>query len=172
LGFNNGPLTITDKKLLEAAARTHLRAGLTIAAHTANNPEGAFEQLEILSAANVSPAAWIWTHAHDVPTNDWLLEAAKNGAWISFDGYRPQNHERFLSGVKAMKSAGYLDQLLLSHDGDGYPQKGKMPSSLSIQLLTDFLPELLRSGFTKEDVHQLMVKNPGKAFAVRVRSLK
>jgi predicted metal-dependent phosphotriesterase family hydrolase len=172
LGFNSGPLSAIDKKLLEAGALTHLATGLTIAAHTANNPGAATEQLNILKANNVSPTAWIWTHAHDVPTNEPLLKAAETGAWISFDGYQAQRKERFLQGVHAMKQAGFLDRVLLSHDGDGYPQRGKIPSRLSISLLTDFLPALMNAGFSQKDIHQLTVINPSKAFEIKTRNTK
>ena len=171
LGFNNGPLTAVDKKLLRAAAITHLASGLTIAAHTSNNPDGAFEQLDILRINKLSPSAWIWTHAHDVPSDEPLLKAAGMGAWISFDGYRDEKHERFLQGLQAMKKAGYLDHVLLSHDGNGYPQRGKMPSRLTIDLLTNFLPALISSKFSESEIHQLTVVNPARAFAISVRRL-
>jgi len=171
LGFNNGPLTAVDKKLLQAAAITHLASGLTIAAHTANNPDGAFEQLDVLRKNKLSALAWIWTHAHDVPSDDPLIKAAGMGAWISFDGYRDEKHDRFLQGLQVMKKAGYLDHVLLSHDGNGYPQRGKIPSRLTIDLLTNFLPALRSSGFSESEIHQLTVVNPAKAFAVRVRKL-
>lgn len=171
LGFNNGPLTSIDKKLIKAAATTHLATGLTIAAHTSNNPNGAFEQLDILRLNKVSPNAWIWTHAHDVSDHDFLFKAARLDAWISFDGYSKENHERFLEGIAAMKKEGYLERLLLSHDGDGYPQKGKMPSQLRINLLTDLLPALSKTGFTQEEIKQLTVVNPSRAFAVKIRNI-
>jgi len=169
LGINSGPLQAIDKKLLEAAAITHLATGLTMAVHTTDNSDAAFEQLSILKTHHVSPSGWIWTHAHVLSTNEPLLKAAKIGAWISFDGYHVQKQERFLSGLHAMKQAGYLDQVLLSHDGDGYPEKGKMPSRLSLDLLTDFLPALLKSGFSQADIQQVTVTNPSNAFAVKIR---
>ena len=150
---------------------THLECGLTIAAHTANNPDGAFQQLQVLKQNKVSPSAWIWTHAHDVPTNEPLLKAAEMGAWISFDGYKIEKNERFLDGLVSMKKNGFLGQVLLSHDGNGYPQKGKMPSRLTIMLLTDFLPLLLQAGFTASEIRQLTVTNPAKAFAIKTRTL-
>lgn len=171
LGFNSGPLSAVDKKLLEAGALTHLATGLTIAAHTADNPEAAYDQLNILRKKNVSPTAWIWTHAHTVPASEPLLKAAKMGAWISFDGYQAQKQDWFLKGVHALKNAGYLDRVLLSHDGNGYPQKGKMPSRLSLDLLNDFLPALIKSGFTQSDIQLLTVTNPSNAFAVKIRSI-
>lgn len=169
LGFNPGPLGEVDKKLIHAAAITHLASGLTIAAHTSNNPAGAFEQLDILMSQKVSPSAWIWTHAHDVPDNEPLFKAARLGAWISFDGYRPEKHDRFVEGVQSLKKAGFLNRILLSHDGNGFPQKGKMPSRLKLDVLTQLIPVLLKSGFAQSDIQQITVKNPSLAFGVKVR---
>ena len=160
-----------DQKLVRAAALTHLATGLTIAVHTTDNIEAAFDQLSILSESKVSPTAWIWTHAHVVSVNEPLIKAAKKGAWISFDGYQDQRHDRFLEGLVAMKKEGYLDRVLLSHDGNGYPQKGKMPSRLSISLLTNLLPALLKSGFTESDINQMTVTNPSIAFEVKIRKI-
>lgn len=60
---DKGPLTPVQRKLIEAAAITHLKTGLTIGIHTGDGA-AAMEQLEILKAQGVSPAAKIWFHAH------------------------------------------------------------------------------------------------------------
>ena len=93
------------------------------------------------------------------------------GAWISFDGYKVEKNERFLDGLKALKKNGFLNQVLLSHDGNGYPQKGKMPSRLTIKLLTDFLPLLSKSGFTASEIEGITVNNPARAFVLKVRTV-
>lgn len=171
LGINSGPLSLVDKKLVAAAAITHLTTGLTIAVHTGDNTEAAFEQLGILKETGVAPSAWIWTHAHAVPQNEPLVKAAHMGAWISFDGYRVNRQERFVEGIKAMKEAGYLHRILLSHDGNSYPQKGKVPATASLLLFTELLPALRKVGFKKRDINEMTITNPSKAFGVRVRRL-
>lgn len=169
LGVNAGPLKDIDRKLIIAGAMTHLATGLVIAVHTADNTEAAFQQLDILREQNVSSSAWIWTHAHVVSSNEPLIKAAALGAWISFDGYQEDKQERFLSGIEALKTRGYIKQILLSHDGNGYPQKGKLPSRLSLSLFNHFLPILKKFGYTHEEINQIMVNNPASAYAVRIR---
>lgn len=169
LAINSGPLKAIDKKLLQAGALTHLATGLTIAVHTTDNAEAAFQQLTILREYGVSPEAWIWTHAHVLTKNEPLLEAAKMGAWISFDGYQPQKKERFLQGLHTLKEAGYLNRVLLSHDANSYPQKGKTPSRSSLSIITDFIPALLADGFTESDIDTLTVTNPANAFEIKIR---
>jgi phosphotriesterase-related protein len=169
LGVNAGPLTDIDKKLITAGAMTHLATGLTMAVHTTDNTQAAFQQLEMLRELNVLPSAWIWTHAHDVNSNEPLIKAAATGAWISFDGYQEQKQDRFLSGIKALKNEGYIKQILLSHDGNGYPQRGKLPSRLSLSIFNHFLPILKSAGFTQEEINQIMISNPATAYAVKIR---
>ena len=54
IGVDGGPLTDVNRKLVQAAARTHLQSGLTIAAHTGDG-QAALEQLEILAQEGVEP---------------------------------------------------------------------------------------------------------------------
>ena len=61
---DNAPLTNAQRKIIEAAALTHLATGLTIAVHTGNG-EAAKEQLTILNSYGVSPSARIWVHAQN-----------------------------------------------------------------------------------------------------------
>lgn len=58
----NDSLISMHKKLVQAAALTHLETGLAIMSHT--GPEKpAFDQISILAEYGVSPEAFIWTHA-------------------------------------------------------------------------------------------------------------
>ena len=82
-----GPESLSEfhKKLVEAAARTHLKTGLTIASHTGPSVP-AFEQIEILKKEGVSPEAFIWVHAQNEKDLSAHIKAAKLGAWIGLDG--------------------------------------------------------------------------------------
>src|SRR5262249_39166276 len=88
LGFNGGPLTAAEQKLIRAAAIAHRETGLTIGAHT-GPAVSAFEQLSALSNAGVRPSAWIWIHAQNEKDLSFHVRAARLGAWVSFDGVRP-----------------------------------------------------------------------------------
>ncbi|HZE84826.1 MAG TPA: hypothetical protein VE035_10995, partial [Puia sp.] len=61
---DGAPLTAAQRKVIEAAAITHLATGLTIAIHT-DGGEAAKEELRILAANGVSPEARIWVHAQN-----------------------------------------------------------------------------------------------------------
>ena len=169
IGVNNGPLNEADRKLVEAAARTHMKSALTIAAHT-GDAAAAMEELEIVQAAGVHPSAFIWVHAQGKGTENHL-KAARAGAWVEIDGISEQNYIDHAQQVKALRDADLLNRVLVSCDAGWYrvgePQGGTYRSHAV--LLERFVPELRKQGFSDEEVNQLLVTNPADAFTVRIR---
>jgi len=88
IGIDGEPLSEIDAKIVRAAAITHRRTGLTIAAHTGNNPIAVSEQIRILGEEGVHASAWIWVHAQNLESPLDLMSAAEAGAWIEIDGIR------------------------------------------------------------------------------------
>ncbi|RMH60996.1 MAG: phosphotriesterase [Bacteroidetes bacterium] len=171
IGVDGGPLSDVDRKLVRAAARTHRRTGLTIAAHT-GPAVPAFEQLEILAEEGVSAEAWIWTHAQNEHDPAHHVAAARRGAWVAFDGVAPASLERHVALVRTMKYHDLLERVLLSQDA-GWYHVGE-PGGGDIRpftfFFTDFLPALRAAGLTEADLTQLTVTNPARAFTVQVRT--
>ncbi len=174
-----GPLSEVDKKLVEAAALTHLETGLTLQVHTSDNVNAAQKQLEILAENGVSPEAWVWVHAQNVNNVDHLKKAADKGAWISLDHlFTPYYFNNKKQGentlnihfnhLKELKEAGYLSQVLISHDGSTYPPEGVAFRPMDI-LVNSFIPMLKAGGFSEREIKQLTVTNPGEAFKIRKR---
>jgi predicted metal-dependent phosphotriesterase family hydrolase len=161
-----GPLSDVDRKLLVAAVRAHAQTGLTIQTHTGDNWLAVQEILSILRLENVHPSAWIWVHAHHVRGVECVAEAAEQGAWISFDALNEESAPHILGLVQGMKERGHLGNVLLSHDGDSYMNGQSRPYHF---LFTDFIPTLERNGFTRQEIEQLTVANPRRAFALQVR---
>ena len=162
----DGPLSEVPEKLIRAAALTHLQTGLTIQTHTGDNPAAAFAMLDLLEREGVSPSAWVWVHAHAVPSIEPLLRAARRGAWISLDGISDRSAAHILSQLQALKSEGFLGQVLLSHDGDSFTSDGGLrPYEY---LLTTFLPQLKQNGFSQAELDQMTIHNPAQAFAVSI----
>ena len=162
------------QKLIRAAARTHLQTGLTIASHT--GPDGpALTQLKILSEEGVSPEAFIWVHAQD-GTPEGFLKAMSQGAWISFDNVEADSVRvaELVLTLTNLKTKGYLDHILISHDAGWYNagEKGGGTFRGFTDIFTHLLPELKKQGFTKDEIDQLLIKNPVQAFKVRIRNLK
>jgi phosphotriesterase-related protein len=171
IGVDAGPLTEVNRKLVRAAARTHLDSGLTIAAHTGDGT-AALEELKVLREEGVEGSAFIWVHAQNERDTALHARAAEQGAWIEFDGISPQTLTRHVDLVKDLKSRGYLGQVLLSHDAGWYhvgePGGGKFRPYDT--LFTAFLPALKEARFSPEEIDRFLSENPRRAFTIRVRA--
>jgi len=169
IGVDAGPLSDLDRKLIQAAARTHRATGLTIASHTSGSHEAVQEQLVVLIQEGVSADAWIWVHAQKVEDPGYLVRTAATGAWIELDGIREETLPKHLECLALLKKKGYLRQVLLSHDGNSF-RYGDRPFKPYEALFTHFIPALKSAGYSPEEIHQLTVENPRNAFTVRIRA--
>lgn len=170
IGVEGDSLSELHRKIVRAAARTHLLTGLSIASHT-GPAHLAFEQIEILKEEHVSPEAFIWVHAQSEKDISNHVKAAALGAWISLDGINDGNSGDYLRMVKNLKDNKLLNRVLLSHDAGWYdPGKdngGKYRGYTSLFLT--LLPVLEENGFTKRDIIQVLKINPANAFSINVR---
>ena len=173
-------LSEEHRKIITAAAITHLKTGLVIASHTGpDNP--AFAQIDILKENGVDPSAFIWVHAQR-GTIEGNIRAAKEGSWISLDNIHdrrniqpgaPNSIEWYADRISRLKSEGLLSRVLISHDSGWYdPAK---PGGGTINGYNDifdsFIPALKEKGFTDNEIDQIMVKNPQEAFKIKIRKL-
>lgn len=172
IGVDDGKLSDVHRKLVRAAARTHLACGLTIAAHTGNG-EAAMDELQVLKAAGVAAGAFIWVHAQNERDSDVHARAAELGAWVEFDNVSPKDLGRHVQMVQAMKQRGLLNRVLVSHDAGWYevgkPNGGKFRPYDT--LFKEFLPALKEAGFNQNEINQLLVVNPREAFTIKVRGV-
>ena len=171
IGVESGNLSALHKKLVIAAALTHLKTGLTIASHTGPGSP-ALEQIKILKNEGVEPNAFIWVHAQVEKDTRLHIKAAKTGAWISFDGLDDNNTEDYLRMIKNMKENQMLDRVLLSHDA-GWYHPGEVNGGTYrgyTPLFLKLVPLLKKEKFSDKEIDQLLVSNPAEAFTIRVRS--
>jgi phosphotriesterase-related protein len=172
LGFNGGPLTPAEQKLIRAAAVTHRHTGLTIGAHT-GPAVSAFEQLSELQKAGIHPSAWIWIHAQNETDPSQHIRAARAGAWVSFDGVSTATLTKHVDLVKRMKSEGLLNHVLVSQDAGWYhvgePHGGTFRTYETV--FTEFIPALRAAGFTEAEIRTLFTNNPANAFSISTRTI-
>jgi phosphotriesterase-related protein len=166
IGVDPGPLSRIDEKLVRAAALTHRRTGLPIASHTGDGT-AALAQLDRLEIEGVAASAFIWVHAQNERDSAAHVRAARTGAWLSFDGISETSLDRHVQLVMAMRAGGFLERVLISQDAGWYrvgePGGGTFRGYETI--FVDFLPALRQAGATEEDVEQLLVTNPRRAFS-------
>jgi len=167
LSADNGPLSSLQKKMIEAGAITHLETGLTVAVHSGDG-NAAREELNILMQHKVPAHSFIWVHAQNEKDRSYFSEAAGKGAWVEFDGLSSENVQEYVSLLKFMKQNNLLHRTLVSHDAGYYsvgePNGGQFRSYTT--LFTHLIPALEAEGFTKEEIEQLIIKNPAKAYSI------
>jgi phosphotriesterase-related protein len=168
----DGPLSEIHKKIVQAAAITHLQTGLTICSHT-GLASAAFEQLDILQTAGAHPSAFVWVHAQAEEDKNHFIKAAKSGAWISLDGIGWGDFDNYANSISLLKSNRLLDKVLVSHDAGWYkpeePEGGEFKGYTNI--FAELFPRLKEKGFSEKDFERLLTSNPAKAMGVRIRKL-
>ena len=160
------------EKLVRAAAMTHLGSGLSIASHT--GPANlAYRELEILKEEGVAPDAFIWVHAANEKDIQKLVEAAKEGVWISIDKLNEKNVPEVALIIKTLKESGVLDRVLVSHDAGWYDPARENGGNFRgfTTLFEKLLPALRKEQFTDEDINALLVSNPARAFEISIRKI-
>jgi len=172
------PLSGLHRKIVQAAVLTHLETGLTIVSHTVGDVP-ALEQIDLLKNEGISPSAWVWTHAQS-GSLDANIRAADEGAWISLDGINYDSSQEpgkegsiewFAARIGQLKEAGFLDKILISHDAGWYT--AQEPNGGDFRGYTDIfdhlIPALKKNNFSDEEIRQLTVVNPQRAYGIRVR---
>jgi predicted metal-dependent phosphotriesterase family hydrolase len=170
IGVDNGNLSDLHKKLVVAAARTHLKTGLTIASHT-GPAIPAFEQLEILKIEGVAPEAFIWVHAQSEKDLSNHVKAARMGAWIGLDGLDDNNVPDYIRLIKNLRENNLLNKVLLSHDAGWYHPGEENGGEYRgyTTLFEKLVPALRYENFSEKEIKQILVLNPAKAFEIGVR---
>jgi phosphotriesterase-related protein len=172
IGVDKGPLSEIDRKLVEAAAKTHLKTGLTIAAHTGDGI-AALAELETLRQESIHPSAFIWVHAQNESASELHVKAAREGAWVEFDGIQESTRSRHIQLLKNMVGNGLLERVLISQDAGWYhvgePEGGNYrPYTF---LFEQFVPMLRESAFSPQQIRTLLLDNPRTALTPHVRRL-
>jgi phosphotriesterase-related protein len=164
-------LSPVHEKLVRAAARTHLRTGLTINAHTGPDAP-VLAELRVLKEEGVDPSAFIWTHAQG-GTQAVHIEMAREGMWISLDNVMVDNIDLYVSMLQNLKNHKLLNRVLLSHDAGYYDviDPAATPFRGYTAIFSHLKPALLSNGFTEDDWQLMTVSNPREAYIVRIRKL-
>jgi phosphotriesterase-related protein len=173
ISVDGKPLEDINRKVVEAACITHIATGLVIMSHT-GLATPAFQQLEILREYGIHPSAFIWTHAQSEQDSDKLTEAARKGAWIAFDNFKPEQLQRYVNFALLMKKEGLLNRLLFSHDAGWYrpgePNGGSFRGFTDIQKI--LIPALEKNGLVQQDIYNLFTANPILVFQVKKRMIE
>ena len=173
ISVNPSHLSDISLKLIQAAALTHLKTGLTIASHT-GPAIPAFEQMEVLKSNRIDPAAFIWVHAQNEADHNQYIKAAREGAWVSLDGLSEKNIQDYLEKLTHLKREKCLHRVLMSHDAGWYdPEKSDGGEFREFTVLfRKMIPAMEQEGFSEAEIMQIIQENPANALAMGVKKLK
>lgn len=166
-------LSAAHLKIITAAALTQKETGMVIASHTGPDAP-AFAQISVLKSHDIDASNFIWVHAQG-GSLDGNIKAAQLGSWISLDNVNLKRKpgsdydiEWYASRINSLKEAGYLHQVLISHDA-GWHNPGEVDGGEFrgfTGIFTDLLPALRSKGFSEEELKLLLEVNPRKAFSL------
>jgi len=162
-------LSSEEERVLRAAGRAHNATGALVSIDTFHG-ESAKEKLALLEEEGVRPERIVVGHLGDRRCLDYYEEIAQGGAYLGFDhagmvNYAPD--EWRVEMIKGLIERGYEDQIVLSMDvhrraywrclgGIGYDY-----------LLTSFVPLMLQSGITQEQINTMLIKTPMRLLPFR-----
>lgn len=172
-----------EEKNLRGAARASARTHVPLSIHTigVSAPDTRRRVLDIVEEEGADVRHTMMDHMTIRPTGfDTQLELASRGAFLGYDSVSSDfewgergsglcDHE-IAADVKRLIDAGFINQVLLSHDlhlkimltaygGGGYGY-----------ILRTFVPKLRAHGITDEQITTLLVENPRRYFAARYRA--
>ena len=158
-------ISAAEERSFRAAARAHLRTGVTISTHAARWPVG-IAQLDILTHEGVDPQRVIVGHSDTVHDPDYHVALAERGAWVEFDtvdGDSDYDIAREIEYILNLERAGHLDRLLLSQDICLRSQFTTYGGIGYTFLLDRFVPMLRDAGLSVEQITMLLEENPRRA---------
>jgi phosphotriesterase-related protein len=170
---DEGPTPLEERNLAAASIASQL-TGAVVASHTANGI--VFEnELKLLEKSELDPSNFIWVHANLEPDSKKHIDAAEVGVYVEFDavGAQWQPQEAMINGVITLLEAGYIDNILLSHDAGWYEpgsSSGEPEDGIRgyTALVDDFIPALISRGVSEEEINQITHENPARAFSLRL----
>lgn len=169
IGTERGHIPPAVERVFRAAGRAHRETGIPILTHTTHWGELALDQLDLLAEEGVGPGVVIVSHLGDRRGVDHLLPIAERGAWINIDnlafvdGYAPLSFR--IDNIAAMCRLGLAHRVMLSNDICELGQLAAYGGVGYDNVITNVLPLLRAEGVSEEDIHQMTVINPSKAFA-------
>jgi predicted metal-dependent phosphotriesterase family hydrolase len=195
LSQNDTGMTLTEKKVLEAACLVAKETDATIASHITSGP-AAMSVMDALEGfgCDLHRYRFVWIHTqvtaraegatlegswgtgHD-PGFDYLLAAVERGAYVSLDGIGSGFWTDFYGGfelnlgwIEDLVAAGYEDRIIIGADtgwyDPGYPgQEVSWPGSQDYNSIFEFADYMASEGVSPALIGRLMHDNPFAAYA-------
>lgn len=168
IGADRSVISAAEERSLRAAGIAQRETGLAISLHAARSTVGR-DMLEVLDSEGVPRDRVILGHLDTVRDSEFILEAARSGVMLEFDGFISTNEyetSRDIGSVVALIEAGYEHQILISHDAfltSHYPEFGGPGLT---RILEDIVPRLREAGVSSTQLDLILRTNPQRVLAL------
>ena len=161
--------TSHEKKIIAAAAEAHRLTGAPILTHTEEGTAG-LEQIRLMTELGVRTNKIVLSHLDRRPDLPYHREILASGAFVEYDSaFRwktTANPTRDL--IEALFADGFGGQIMLGMDAARSTYWHSFGGAPGLTyLLTTFTASLISRGLTTDDLKQIFVDNPARAYAFR-----
>ncbi|CEM61625.1 phosphotriesterase family protein [Treponema phagedenis] len=161
-GTSKDEMTLMEQKVFDAMAIAAVKTKALVTTHTTLGSIGD-KQADYLIAHGVDPKKIIIGHMDLSQDMEYMISVLKKGVTIGVDTIGKLNYcpDTFrVDALKRIKDEGMLSQVVLSMD---ITRKSSLKYRGGIgytYIFEEFLPMLKKSGFTKNDIDELLLSNP------------
>jgi phosphotriesterase-related protein len=170
---DEGEIFPLQEKLLRAAIKTSLETGLRIQCHVWNELS-VKRTFEILEEENLPFDNFIWVHADAKLDITIILEVAKKGMWIEFDGIAgAESYEKYPPAIKTLIEKNLISQLLFGQDSGSFKVKENSDEN-KIQTIRPyatffdkFVPYVDKEGIDQEIINKVITENSRRVLTIK-----
>ncbi|HUU78716.1 MAG TPA: hypothetical protein VMX55_10245 [candidate division Zixibacteria bacterium] len=169
---DEGEVFPLQERLLRAAIQTSKKTGMRIHCHVFREPS-VLKTVEILEEEKFPFENFIWVHADACYKIPLMIEYAKKGMWIQFDGIAgAKDFERYPPALSKLKKENLISKILFGQDSGSFKVK-KNREENNIQTIRpyaiffdDFVPFILEKGFDIEFINEIITENSKNALTL------
>lgn len=178
---SNGEITPYEEALTRTLGRIAVKYDIPVLTHTQNGTMGS-QQADILMEEGMKPEKILIGHSCDSTDMNYLMELAEKGVYIGYDRwglqgfYGSPTDDVKLASFMGLMRAGFLDQLMCSHDYnivDYYMfWSEREPIEINPLLskwhpayfMDEIVPKLKMAGVTDREIDIILEENPKNFF--------
>jgi phosphotriesterase-related protein len=169
IGTNLLHLSAKEERCLRAMAKAQRRTGLALTTHLPQGGVG-LELLDIVQEHGVPGDRVIIGHADIYMDAAYHVALMKRGAYVEFDNIGahydvPRQEPALVEHICRLIEAGYVKQILLSHDSCWRSRLAHWGGPGYVYLFRTFLSLLQARGISDEAIHIMTVENPKRVLA-------
>ncbi|MGC9781009.1 MAG: hypothetical protein HZR80_17325 [Candidatus Heimdallarchaeota archaeon] len=169
---DEGEIFPLQDKLLRAAIKASLETGLRIQCHVLNEP-CVKRVFKILEEENLPFDNFIWVHADAKMDVSLILEVAKKGMWIEFDGIAgAESFEKYPPAIRKIIEERLISQLLFGQDSGSFKIKENREENKNQNMrpyatfFDTFIPYCVKEGIDQEIIYKVITENSRRALTL------